>query len=78
MIDLDYSLSFVEDSGNFPNLPIGLFGHSWGAYCDCGVLTYHPEVKAIIACCGTNSSSDIFEIGGKEQAGNFIYAMMHL
>lgn len=76
VIDLDYAISFVEDSGNFPKLPIGLFGHSWGAYCVCSVLTYHPEVKAVIACCGTNSSSDIFEIGGKDQVGNFIYAMM--
>lgn len=53
-----------------------MFGHSWGAYCACSALTYHPEVKAVIACCGTNRSSDIFEIGGKEQADNFIYAMM--
>lgn len=76
VIDLDYAVSFVEDSGKFPKLPIGLFGHSWGAYCACSALTYHPEVKAVIACCGTNKSSDIFKIGGKKQAGNFIYAMM--
>ena len=76
VIDLDYAISFIEDSGYFPNLPIGLFGHSWGGYCVCSVLTYHPEVKAVIACCGTNSSSDIFEVGGKEEAGNFISVMM--
>ncbi len=28
VIGLDYALSFVEDSGNFQNLPIGLFEHS--------------------------------------------------
>lgn len=76
VIDLDYAISFVEDSGNFPQLPIGLFGHSWGGYSVCSVLTYHPEVQAVIACCGSNSSSDIFEAGGKTQAGNAIYAMM--
>ena len=76
VIDLDYAISFIEDSGNFPELPIGLFGHSWGAYSVCSVLTYHPEMKAVIACCGTNSSSDIFEVGGKEEAGNFISVMM--
>ncbi len=76
VIDLDYSISFVENSGNFPDLPLGLFGHSWGGYCVCSVLTYHPEVKAVISCCGTNSSSDIFEVGGKEEAGNGIYALM--
>ena len=29
VIDLNYAISFVEDNGNFPDLPIGLFGHSW-------------------------------------------------
>lgn len=76
VIDLDHAISFVEESGNFPDLPIALFGHSWGAYCVCSVLTYHTEVKAVIECCGCNRSTDMFESGGKEQAGNFIYAMM--
>lgn len=76
VIDLDYAISFVEDSGNFPNLPIGLFGHSWGGYCVLSVLTFHPEVKAVIACCGTNSSSDIFKAGGRKQAGDFINVMI--
>ena len=75
-IDLDYAISFVEESGNFPDLPIGLFGHSWGGYSACSVLTFHPEVEAVIECAGCNSSSDLFEAGGKDQAGSFIYAMM--
>ena len=76
VIDLSYAISFVEESGNFPELPIGLFGHSWGGYSACAVLTYHPEVKAVIECCGCNSSSDMFEAGGKDQAGPLIYAML--
>lgn len=75
-IDLDYAISFVEDSGNFPALPIGLLGHSWGAYSVSSVLSYHPEVKAVIACCGANKSSDYFEAVGKQEAGDFIYTMM--
>ena len=76
VIDLDYAISFVEESGKFPDLPIGLFGHSWGAYSVCSVLTYHPEVKAVIECSGFNASSDLFETQGKKQAGNGIYLMM--
>ena len=75
VIDLDYAISFVEESGNFPELPIALFGHSWGAYSVSNVLTYHPEVKAVIECCGCNRSSDLFESGGKDQAGDLIYTM---
>ncbi len=75
-IDLDHAVSFVEESGNFPDLPVVLFGHSWGGYGVCSVLTYHPEVKAVIECAGCDKSSDLFEAGGKEQAGNVIYTMM--
>lgn len=66
----------MEESGNFPELPIVLFGHSWGGYSVCSVLTYHPEVKAVIECSGFNSSSDLFETEGKKQVGNGIYLMM--
>ncbi len=76
VVDLDYAISFVENSGNFPDLPICLFGHSWGGYSVCSVLTYHPEVKAVIECSGCNRSSDLFESGGKTEAGDLIVAMM--
>ena len=76
VIDLDYAISFIEESGKFPNLPICLFGHSWGAYSVCSVLSYHPEVKAVIECSGFNKSSDMFETEGKKQAGNGIYLML--
>lgn len=76
VIDLDYAISFVEESGNFPDFPIVLFGHSWGGYSVCSVLTYHPEVKAVIECSGCNSSADLLEAGGKSQAGNLIYTML--
>ncbi|WP_022755428.1 alpha/beta hydrolase family protein [Butyrivibrio fibrisolvens] len=75
VIDLDYAISFVEANDDIPELPIVLFGHSWGGYCVSAVLTYHPEVKAVIECCGFDRSSDMFESAGKDQAGSIIYAM---
>ncbi len=76
VVDLDNAISFVETSGNFPELPILLWGHSWGGYSVSSVLTYHPEVKAVIECSGCNRSSDLFEAGGKTEAGDLIYTMM--
>ena len=75
VIDLDHAISFVELNEELSGLPIVLFGHSWGGYSVCSVLKYHPEVKAVIECSGFNSSSDMFESGGKSQAGGLIYAM---
>lgn len=76
LIDLDYAITFVEDSGNFEPLPIMLFGHSWGGYSVSNVLNYHPEVKAVIECSGPNSSTDLLEGGGKQVIGSFIYIVI--
>jgi dipeptidyl aminopeptidase/acylaminoacyl peptidase len=76
VIDLDYAISFVEDSGNFPDLPIGLFGHSWGGYSVSNVLTYHQEVEAVIECSGPNSSSDLVEGGGTKTIGPVVKILM--
>ena len=71
-----HAISFVKQNEDFPDLPIVLFGHSWGGYCADSVLKYHSDVKAVISCAGFNSSSDMFEFEGKQQAGEFIYLMM--
>ncbi|MDE6729446.1 MAG: alpha/beta fold hydrolase [Oscillospiraceae bacterium] len=72
VIDLDYAITFVEENQEnqkFPDLPIALFGHSWGGYSVCQVLAYHPEVKAVIEHAGFNHSSDLLESEGRKQAG---------
>ncbi|SDA16207.1 hypothetical protein SAMN02910447_01102 [Ruminococcus sp. YE71] len=74
VIDLDHAISFVEEK--YPDMPIALFGHSWGGYSVMSVLKYHPEVKAVAECSGFAAASDMFEIEGKNQAGAFIYAML--
>lgn len=76
IIDLDRVITFVEESGNLPKLPIGLFGHSWGAYCVSAVAALHPEVKAIIACSGFNQADSLFREEGKNIAGPLIDVLM--
>lgn len=76
VIDLNYAISFVENSGNFPSLPILLFGHSWGGYSVSAVLSYHPEVKAVAEVAGFNSSTGMFIAGGKSIAGPLVYCMV--
>ena len=76
VIDLNYAIDFVEGSGNFPDLPIGLFGHSWGGYSVSNVLTYHPEIEAVIECSGPNSSSDLVEGGGTKVIGPVVKVLM--
>ena len=58
VIDLDYTLRFLESGSEIPQLPIGLFGHGWGGYNVCAVLDKHPEVKAVVSCSGYNNPTD--------------------
>lgn len=76
VIDLEHAISFVEASSDIPSLPVVLFGHSWGGYCVCNVLSYHPEVRAVIECSGFNRSSDMLESFGKYKAGAVIHAII--
>lgn len=73
VIDLDYAISFAQRHETLGQLPIVLFGHSWGGYCAGSVLSFHPEVKAAILSSGFNQSMDLFTHQGKQIAGNAIY-----
>lgn len=74
VIDLDYAISYIQDL--LPDMPVVLFGHSWGAYSASTVLKYHPEVKAVVALSGMNSTADLIEIYGKDIAGDCINLLM--
>ena len=58
IIDLSHAIDYVEKDGCLGKYPIVLYGHSWGAYCVGAVLLDHPEVKAVVAIAGFNSSTE--------------------
>jgi pimeloyl-ACP methyl ester carboxylesterase len=72
LIDLDYALRFLKQNPDTVNLPIMLFGHSWGAYSVGSVLNYHPDVKAVVMAAGFNRSLDIIAEAGRGIVGKAI------
>ena len=58
IIDLSAAIAYVEQDSELGGYPIALYGHSWGAYCVGAVLLDHPEVKAVVAVSGFNSSAE--------------------
>lgn len=72
IIDLDYALRFVKECPDFENLPIVLWGHSWGGYSVGSVLKIHPDVKAAVVVAGFNASLDMLEYEGRNIAGDAI------
>ena len=76
VIDLEHAISFVEDCAEIPDLPIMLFGHSWGGYSVATVLNYHPQVKAVVTMSGFNRSSDLIKSQGREIVGDLVNVLM--
>lgn len=76
VIDMDYAISYVETLAETKDLPVMLFGHSWGGYTVTNVIKYHPEVKAVVSLAGFNKSSDLLEAQGREIIGDFVSLLM--
>ncbi len=72
VIDLDYALRFIKSSSEFTDIPIVLWGHSWGGYSVGSVMKLHPDVKAAIIVAGFNESLDMLETEGRNIAGDAI------
>ncbi len=69
LIDLHHALQYVKNSPDFSDLPIVLFGHSWGAYSAASVLSIHPEVEAVVLSAGFDQTQDLFEQAGRKMFG---------
>lgn len=69
VIDLHYALEYLKEIDTLKDLPVMLWGHSWGGYCVGAILTRHPEVRAVASVAGFNCSSDLIEARGVQFAG---------
>lgn len=69
VVDLDYALRYVREVEEYRDLPVVLYGHSWGGYSVGNVLNYHPDVSAVVIVAGFNRSGDLFEHYGEAEIG---------
>lgn len=70
IINLSAAIDFAESCEDFKDLPIVIYGYSWGAYSASSALIYHPEVKAVAAVSGFNNSLDLIGAKGRSFAGS--------
>ena len=66
--DLNYAINYVKSLKDFKDYPIFLFGHSWGGYSVCNVLSFHPDIKAVVSISGFNRSSGLIKAQGHRYA----------
>ncbi len=76
LVDLDYALKFVKRHSDFKNLPLLLFGHSWGGYAVSAVLNLHKDVKAVCEIAGFNNSMEFLHDESKKGLGGYTSIVM--
>lgn len=72
IVDLDNAIKYVKTNEDLKDLPIMLWGHSWGGYSVGSVLKEHPDVRSVISVAGVNSSKLILEDEGRSLYGGLV------
>lgn len=70
IIDLELAIQYVMEAPEYEELPIALFGHSWGAYSTASVLGLYPDIEAAIVVAGFNESEDLILYQGEKHVGS--------
>ena len=52
LADLDACISYIKKDGKLKGRELYVVGHSWGAFSTMNIVSYHPEVKKIVAMSG--------------------------
>ncbi|MBC8452391.1 MAG: alpha/beta fold hydrolase [Spirochaetes bacterium] len=73
LLDLAAALAYITTSEEFADLPILLFGHSWGGYAAANLLHYNYEIAGVASVSGANSPMEIILEQGLSMMGGFIY-----
>ncbi len=74
--DLSCAIDYLRNIDEVKDLPVMLWGHSWGGYSVGAVLNYHPEVKAVASIAGFNRAGDLIKAQGQQMVGELIGFMM--
>lgn len=73
--DLDAVLTYIENSNDYQDIPILLFGHSLGGYASAAVLQYNHRVKAAIIASGFDTPKEQWTYSIERYTGVFHYVL---
>ena len=76
LVDLDYVLNYVKELPEYKGLPIVLMGHSWGGFCVGNILNFHPDVKAVVAVSGFDTSAALLKQYAEVNMGKAVTLLM--
>lgn len=73
VIDLDAALTYIEQEPRFEEIPILLYGHSWGGYAVTAILNYDHQIAASVSVAGYNKPMEMILEWTKGMMGGFAY-----
>jgi len=73
VLDLSAALDYVESDSTLKDLPVMLYGHSWGGYAVAAVLNCDHDIAAAASIAGFNAPMGILFEQAKEMMGAFAY-----
>lgn len=69
--DLDAVLTFLERQEQFAELPVYLYGHSWGGYAVSAVLNFNHKITAVASVSGFSNPNKMIREWARRMAGNW-------
>ncbi len=72
-LDLNSALSYIESDSSLDDLPIMLYGHSWGGYAVAAVLNYGHDIAAAASIAGFNAPMEILFERAEKMMGSIAY-----
>ena len=73
VIDLDAALTYIEQEDRFKDMPVLLFGHSWGGYAVTAIFNYDHDITASVSVAGFNKPMQMIIEWARGMMGGFAY-----
>lgn len=73
VIDLDAALTYIESEERFKDMPVFLYGHSWGGYAVTAIFNYDHNITASASVAGFNKPMGMIMEWTKDMMGGFAY-----
>jgi pimeloyl-ACP methyl ester carboxylesterase len=67
--DLEAALAYIENNPNLKDLPVMLWGHSWGGYAVTSVLKDHSDISAVVSAASYNSPYGLMDEYVRSEVG---------
>ncbi len=71
LLDLDAALNYINTQPEVVDLPVLLFGHSWGGYAVANILHYDHDIASVVTVSAPNSSMEMLMEQGRRMMGGF-------